>query len=308
MPRVVVDSEKCTGCHASDEKGKLTLPGTSGKQLKLDMPACDPQRGKLTKPGQVGHQPCLDSGCHVRDFLATGDRTRRESPRRYQKAAAFCAGCHAGKTPPTSDSQPTVGNIYCDNDSPDYHIELNHLRHAGLTECRNCHLVGADNALQLNKPNHLECASCHTGKEAKPMSHCRTCHASPGPSGYFAARAKSTRTVVRSCGSPAHLKRAKRRGKNPDQISCFKHETAGHRLKGDAPVQCSQCHYMVANRKYWSSKYRYESLRDIKRARLIDNRRDRAHSKACGGSRACHARDVDDSSGGSEKCTLCHAM
>lgn len=312
MPRVVVDSEKCTTCHASDERGNLTIPGTSGKQEKMDMPICDRQRGKLTRPGRVGHQPCLDSGCHVSDFLATSDAAKNEAPARYQKAVAFCTGCHAGSSPPTSDSQPTAGNIYCDNDSPDYHIELNHLRHAEKTECRNCHLVDQNNALQLNRPSHLECATCHTGKNRTPMSYCQMCHLAPGPAEYFQPRDYDG--VIRACGSPEHLRRAKRRGKDPGLISCFKHETKEHRFKGskgskgEEPLQCSQCHYMVANRKYWSSKYRYESLRDIKSARLIDNRRDRAHSQACGGDRGCHKRDVDDSSGGSEKCTLCHPM
>lgn len=306
MPRVVVDSEKCTSCHASDERGNLTLPGTAGQQQKLDMPICNPRRGRLTRPGQVGHQPCLDSGCHVRDFLSTGDKAKRESPDRYQKAAAFCAGCHAGKNPPTSDSQPTVGNIYCDNDSPDHHIELNHLRHAEKAKCRDCHVVGDDYRLLLRRPNHEECANCHNGKNISPMSYCRTCHLAPGPGEYFLPRDYDD--VVRACGSPEHLRRARRRGKDPSQISCFKHETREHRFRGDEPLQCSQCHYMVANRKFWSSKQRYESLRDIRSARLIDNRRDRAHSKACGGDKGCHARDVDDSSGGSEKCTLCHSM
>lgn len=306
MPRAVVDSDKCTECHASDDRGNLTLPGTAGKQQKLDMPACDKQRAKLTRPGQVSHKPCLDSGCHVRDFLATGDKIKKSAPKRYQKAARFCAGCHTGP-PPATHAQPAADNVYCDNDSPDYHLQLNHLRHTEKTACRNCHVVGADNKLQIGKPDHAECATCHTGKDAAtPMSYCRMCHQPPGPSEFFKPREYDA--VVRACGSPEHLRRARRRGKDPSQISCFKHETKEHRVKSDAPLQCSQCHYMVANRKFWSSKNRYETLREIKSARLIDNRRDRAHSKACGGDRACHARDVDDSSGGSEKCTLCHDM
>ena len=306
MPRVVVDSEKCTDCHTSDDTGKLTLPGTSGKQMLLEMPMCNRQRAKLTRSGNVSHQPCLDSGCHVDDFLNVGPRARQANTDDYRKAASFCLGCHAGDQPPEMGAAPTVGNIYCDNDSPDYHVEFNHLRHSEKTACRNCHVVGEDNALQLDRPNHVECATCHTGKEATPMSYCRTCHLAPGPSEYFKPREYNA--VVRSCGSPEHLRRAARKGKQPSEVPCFKHETQAHRFKRDEPLQCSQCHYMISSRKYWDRRQKYESLRDIKSARLIDNRRDRAHEKACGGSRACHARDVDDSRGGSEKCTLCHPM
>ncbi len=48
----------------------------------------------------------------------------------------------------------------------------------------------------------------------------------------------------------------------------------------------------------------YESLKDVKAAPIMNNKRDLAH-QSCGVG-GCHKRDVDDSMG-TARCTQCHS-
>jgi hypothetical protein len=61
---------------------------------------------------------------------------------------------------------------------------------------------------------------------------------------------------------------------------------------------------MVGDRARWGGR-RYESLRDLHTAPIIDNSQDREH-RSCGQSAACHKVDVDAARSGA-RCSLCHA-
>lgn len=272
--------------------------------------ACHPtdKLGILTRPGKNGHQPCLSSGCHVTDFLGVGDSTRKNDPERFKKAAAFCNGCHS-KTP-KNFQKAAADLVFKDHPAPNFHVELPHFEHLdneikgkGKVGCRDCHIVDpATNELQLHTPGHAECAKCH-GVSAAPMKTCDHCHKMPGKRVYLDKLRKETE--VRSCNSPGHEREAKRRGKPIQEVPCFKHETKRHRFAEDGkPLQCNACHYMFEDKKLWG-KHKYDNLKNIAAAPVMDNRRDEAH-KTCGESKACHARDVRLSSSG-RRCKLCHS-
>jgi hypothetical protein len=288
LEKPAVTDDNCESCHPTDKVGILTPPGKSG------------------------HQPCMSSGCHVTDFLSVGAATQKSDPARYKKAAAFCMGCHSSKTgdPPKNYEKPPADLVFTEHPAPNFHVELPHFEHLdneikgkGKLACRDCHVVDPrTNELDLQTPGHAECAKCH-GVSAAPMKTCDHCHKMPGKRVYLDKIRKETE--VRSCDSPGHLREAKRRGKPVTEVPCFKHETKDHRFGEDGkPLECGACHYMFENKKLWG-KHKYDDLKNIAAAPVMDNRRDEAH-KTCGASKACHARDVRLSSSG-RQCKLCHS-
>lgn len=267
--KVAIDD--CAACHGADAKGALAAPGRSG------------------------HQPCLSAGCHVDQFLAVGEATRKADPARYAAAAAFCQGCHrsASGGAPRRHEKARADNVYQANPSPGHHVEMDHLAHAQISACRDCHVVDAASfQLVAGRPAHAECSACHgASASAPPMSRCATCHREPGPTAYFAGSRRNT--DVRSCSAERPA------GGDP----CFLHERREHRFAGDQPIQCGSCHFMIADKSRWGGA-KYRTLRDIAGAPIIHNQRDLAH-KSCGES-GCHQRDVDDSRG-TARCALCHS-
>jgi hypothetical protein len=254
--------------------------------------------GALVAPGKDGHQPCLASGCHVDDFLASGARTAREDPARHGKATRFCRGCH--ESAPARASKALASVAFKNNPSPDHHVEMNHLEHAGKTSCRSCHVVdGATFALVKGAPGHAECATCH-GKaaDAAPMDRCQACHSQPSEAIYLGKPRSSS--DVRSCDTESHAALAAER---KEAVPCFTHERTEHRTRDGAPMECSSCHFMVADQARWGGKS-YRTLKDLRSAPIIHNQRDLAH-QSCG-SRGCHSKDVDDSRG-TARCKLCHS-
>jgi hypothetical protein len=267
----------CDGCHRSGPEGRLIAP---------------------SKPG---HQPCLASGCHVDDFLATGPKTKAADPARFAKATAFCAGCHGdAAAPPSRASKPTVAKAYGNDPAPDHHVELDHLAHTARTACRSCHAVSPTTlALVPTAPGHAECATCHGHvPDAGAMDRCALCHATPSAAAYFGAARRDS--DVRSCDTESHKALATARG---EAVPCFKHERAEHRAKQGKALECSACHYMIDDAKQWG-KHKYRSLKELRAAPIIHNQRDQAHA-ACGAA-GCHAPDVDDRHG-TARCGLCHS-
>jgi hypothetical protein len=267
--KVAIDA--CASCHGADPQGALLAPGRSG------------------------HQPCLAAGCHVDQFLASGEATRKADPARHAAAAAFCRGCHAtaaGEAPRRFE-KARADNVYRGETAPEHHIEMDHLAHVRLSACRDCHAVDPTSfQLVADRPAHAECAACH-GQSAPPMSQCGSCHRSPGPAAYFGPARRAS--DVRSCAPGTRPEP----GTNP----CFLHERREHRFAGGAELQCSTCHFMIADPGRWG-RQKYRTLRDLAAAPVIHNQRDQAH-KSCGAS-GCHRRDVDDSRG-TARCSLCHS-
>lgn len=259
--------------------------------------------GELVRPGSRGHQPCLTADCHAKDFLSVGPRTRRGTPVRYQEASDFCFGCHldTGRAPsPFMKAQ--ADNLF-QNMEPMHYVEMNHLAHAKLGECRDCHQVDPKSfELQLEGPQHAQCATCHKkGEEDITMNDCGDCHQDGAPSAYFKKRPFGT--DVRSCNSARYRALMKKRRPGRRAAACFKHERTEHRFdrKGQG-IQCGTCHFMYKHKRY--RRHDYQSLRDVKMAPLIDNHRDRAHDNC--GAAGCHKREVDDSLG-TGRCSMCHS-
>ncbi len=293
LDKPAVTEDNCADCHASDA------------------------RGKLAAPGRQGHKPCLDSGCHVDHFLGVGETTRlSKNPadqKRYKAAVRFCRGCHssaAGRAPP-SFRRAEADRVFRDNPLPNFHVEMDHLAHTKKAKCRDCHVVDTEShSLKVNAPGHDECSRCHgdpTNADAQSMGECAACHSRPGPQEYFTAQREDTE--VRSCGSRTHVQLARARRRKLTEVPCFLHDSSSHRYrdeKSKTPLQCGHCHFMFADPKKWRRGESYRTIRDIKKAPVMNNKRDRAHRR-CGDSRACHAGDVNDRLGTS-RCTLCHSQ
>ena len=271
----------CESCHAIDAKAQVVAPAA------------------------LGHAPCLSSGCHVTDFLATGAAARKADPAAYAKATGFCLGCHDSKdhAPPVPWSKPTTNAVLESfRYEREYHVEMNHFEHAARTECRTCHVVDpASFALVKSAPGHAQCVTCHNPAKFPQftMASCNLCHDKPARADYF--QGSRPKVDVRACGSEGQAAFAAR-GKQA--LACFRHERVEHRTLDGGAVQCAACHYMIGDKTKWG-KRRYQTLHDLHLEPVIDNSQDREH-KSCGRSTACHKVDVDAARAGA-KCTLCHA-
>lgn len=271
-----VDVTKCETCHRIDGKGQVLAPAAQG------------------------HAPCLQAECHASDFLAVGtsEKTRKAGPA-FDKAAAFCTGCHA--TVPWPWKKQTARILPSFENAREYHIELDHFSHATRAkqqnDCRGCHIVdGTTFALTSGTPGHGQCVQCHNAKDYPDftMAQCGLCHQTPARDTYFkeqlAARGitkKAPRTTrVRSCGGEAHAKLAAKNPKTP----CFKHERVEHRTEDGKPVQCAKCHYIIADKAKGDN---YRSLVDLRVLPIIDNNKDRQHA-SCGRA-GCHNKEVNSS-------------
>jgi len=264
-----LDVTKCESCHQAEQSVR-----------------------EAPVPTTRSHAPCLASGCHIDQFLSTGPRTKKEDPKAFAEATIFCAVCHNSSSgaPPSRFARAKADALFESKVGADYHVEMNHQKHTGRTNCSTCHVVDTKTfALVKGRPSHKECGSCHDSEHKLPMSQCATCHSDPGTTKYFTKTRKSS--DVRVCE------------KNSDPSKpCFKHERTEHRFAKEAPIECSSCHYMVNQKKH--AGHSYESLADVKSAPIMDNARDMAH-KHCGTS-GCHKRDVDDSLG-KARCGQCHS-
>ena len=285
-----IDVTKCETCHRTDAKGSIMAPAAQG------------------------HAPCLQAGCHAADFIAVGtsEKTRKVGPA-FEKAAAFCTGCHASVPWPWKKATTRILPSF--KAAREYHVEMNHFDHVtkakdGLS-CRGCHVVDAASyALVVGTPGHGQCVQCHNAKDFPDftMSQCGLCHQAPGREDYFKVqlaarnitkRASRPATRVRACGSEVHEKLAAKNPKTP----CFKHERVEHRTesgKADGtPLQCAKCHYVIADKAQGD---KYKSLVDMRVRPIIDNNRDRQHA-SCGRA-GCHVKEVAT---GSCAESFCHA-
>lgn len=262
-------------------------------------------RGKVAPPASLGHSPCQSAKCHATYFLAITDKVRKSDPARYAKAAAFCLGCHDSKdgAPPTPWSKPaTNAALQSFQYEREYHVEMNHFEHTTRADCRTCHVVDDKTfALVPSTPGHGQCVACHNAEKFPQftMSKCGLCHDKPARADYF--EGSRPKIDVRACGGEGHAALEKKLG---HAVSCFRHERVEHRTVDGKALSCATCHYMVGNKKLWGSR-RYQTLRDLHVATIIDNSKDREH-ESCGRTAACHKADLDTVRGTS-KCSLCHA-
>jgi hypothetical protein len=286
-----VDVTKCDACHRLDPKGQILAPAAQG------------------------HAPCLAAKCHATDFLAVGtsEKTRKVGPD-FEKASAFCMGCHAQVPWPWKKATTRVVPSF--KAAREYHVEMNHFAHTSKAidkgpSCRGCHVVDAASfALVTGTPGHAQCATCHNAKDLPDftMGQCGRCHQAPSRAQYLkeqlAARGITTSvsrpaTTVRACDGEAHAALAKKHPK----VTCFKHERVEHRTEtgkaAGAPLQCAKCHYVVADK---AAARTYQSLVDLRIRPIIDNDRDRQHA-SCGRA-GCHAREVKTASCAE---SFCHA-
>lgn len=288
-----VDVSKCETCHRIDAQGKILAPAAQG------------------------HAPCLQAQCHATDFVAVGtsEKTRKVGPA-FEKAAAFCTGCHATVPWPWKQAQTRIVPSF--KGAREYHVELNHFAHAtraseqGANGCRGCHVVDAKSfALVIGTPGHGQCVTCHNAKDYPDftMAQCGLCHQAPSRDQYFREQlvarnikdaAPRHKTRVRSCDSEAY---ERLKAKNPG-TPCFKHERVEHRTengKADgAPLQCAKCHYLIADKNQGE---KYQSLVDLRVRPIIDNNKDRQHA-SCGRSGCHHYKQVQ-----ADSCaeSYCHA-
>jgi hypothetical protein len=271
-----IDVTKCETCHRNDASGQVVAPAAKG------------------------HAPCLQAQCHASDFLAVGtsEKTRKPGPA-FDKAAAFCTGCHAQVPMPWQKQATRILPSF--QNAREYHVELDHFSHVTRAEkqqsCRGCHIVDNTSfALVSGTPGHAQCVQCHNSKDYPDftMAQCGLCHQTPARDAYFkeqlAARGiKKTAprtTRVRSCGGEAHTRLAAKNPKTP----CFKHERIEHRTEDGKPVQCAKCHYIIADK---AKGDHYRSLVDLRVLPIIDNNKDRQHA-SCGRA-GCHDKEVNSS-------------
>jgi hypothetical protein len=248
--------------HRAHEKKGVAIGGHCG-----DCHA-NGNNGAPLPPGRDGHQPCLRGSCHVQDFLSlTKD---------------FCLGCHGSAD--NFRANPAI-NVFKNNPSPGFYVEMSHARHMGRPlgatspqprpVCWTCHEVDATTFAAVASPGHLQCATCHgtpvgAGRQLHPtMGECEGCHHRGHPGAYFTGRRPAS-----------------------DVKKHFIHEVKAHRYtKRGEPLQCSGCHYMVAE---------IDTLKALKARKIVDERTMNVYCAKChdvakterGGCLLCHDRDI----------------
>ena len=291
--------EPCTQCHPIADTG-------------MPMP-----------PAALGHSPCLNSGCHATYFLATA-AARAKDPTLGARATAFCLGCHDtpdGKAPTPASKPPWNTALRSFEAEREWHVEMPHYDHVAKdrerADCKTCHVTADAKAptpwaLVPGTPGHQQCGGCHDAHDpVLKMDQCEHCHKQGARVAYLG---KSRPEVdVRACDSEGYLSAlADSAAKHKPPRPCFKHEREAHRIvfkngkpavdDGGKPieVQCMTCHYMVGDKARWGGHH-YETLADLHKSPIIDNRQNEEHA-SCSSGGACHSADI-----ATNKCQLCHA-
>jgi len=305
---------QCQKCHSMDDKGQVLAPAAQG------------------------HTPCLQSGCHGSDFLLISEKNKKDKPKDFLKASAFCLGCHP--TVPWAWKKPATLVLSAWRNQREHHVEMPHFRHTQLTKkdgkqiaCRDCHAVNDKFELAIGTPGHAQCAQCHNPKDypEHTMNQCGACHQQGSRDNFLKAVLQDHNVKidpnkgidgsrpasdVRECASQGKVDFDKKKGR---KTPCFRHETPGHRMTNDKQdVQCSRCHFVVSDKKRWGSKS-FETIADLHAFKIIGNSDQLEEKSACGGKNdsqhaACsgggvchrHAKEVDQRCPESN-CMLCHA-
>ena len=255
----VDDPAQCKNCHTLDPSGAVRAPASQG------------------------HAPCMRSNCHASDFMLISESGKKTKPAEFQRASAFCTGCHP--TVPWPWKKPQTLTLQAWRNQREHHIEMGtdedpprgmtHYRHikeakkkdGSATVCRDCHVTDDKFKFQNGTPGHKQCMTCHTaGSTGFPMQECGRCHKKGGREGWLKGvldkagikvnddniHGSRPKTTVRSCDSDGANKADKQfKGKNP-KVKCFDHSTPGHHLtNAKADVQCAQCHHMIADESSW---------------------------------------------------------
>jgi hypothetical protein len=290
--------EPCTQCHPMSDTG-MPLP-----------------------PAALGHSPCLSSGCHANYFLATAT-AKAKDPNLGVRATAFCLGCHDtpdGKAPTPISKPPWNTALKSFEAEREWHVEMPHYDHvmkgSERADCKTCHVTGDASAtppwgLVPGTPGHAQCGVCHSSHDpVLHMDQCEHCHKQGARAAYLGK--SRVENDVRACDSEGYAAVvAQSAAKHKPPQACFKHEREAHRIvfkdgkpvvDGGKPVevQCMTCHYMVGDKSRWGSHH-YETLADLHKSPVIDNRQNEEHA-SCSSGGACHSADIQKN-----KCTLCHA-
>ncbi len=342
-----VDADTSDACGKWDPAGgpvhfnhKCHAERTNGKKVDTQDPAkckdCHAvtDKGKILAPAQQGHAPCLQSGCHAKEFLGAplNDAQAKKTPARTK---SFCAGCHPQT--PWAWKKPTVSIDATWHNQRDHHIEMgksdgdsgmDHYKHTQLKKqdgkqigCRDCHVVDDSGdkptwAFATGTPGHAQCLSCHSAEgQAFPLSDCGNCHKEGSRRSWLLSLGVrmgpndvETRpgSRVRSCGSEGYTRYVQKDLKPGKGVPCFKHETQQHRERKDGSgVQCVQCHYLVTDKSRWNGRS-YASLADLHTKSIIHaNPTDpmEKHHQACS-ARGCHAGQTEN--GPAKACEKCH--
>ena len=267
-------------------------------------------------PAALGHSPCLSAGCHASYFLAIG-ATKPSDPTLVDRATAFCLGCHDtpdGRAPKPTSKPPWNTALRSFEAEREWHVEMPHFDHVvkdrERTDCKSCHLTGDATAatpwaLVPGTPGHQQCGVCHNASDpVLRMDRCEGCHKAGARASYLGDSREAI--DVRACDSEGYLDRVAKlaaKGKTTP-VPCFKHERQDHRVTiasgKPVEVECVSCHYMINDKARWAGR-RYETLVDLHRNPIIDNRQNEEH-KSCSTGNACHAVDL-----AANKCELCHA-
>lgn len=316
-------------CH----NGRMTAGGKKLDTTKAE--ACKDchavtDKGKVLAPAQQGHAPCLQSGCHAKEFLGAPLNAEQEK-KVPARTKSFCAGCHPST--PWPWKKPVVSLDATWQDQREHHIELdgtpgNHFFHTQLKKkdgkpvgCRDCHVVDEEGAkpsyaLVKGAPGHTQCLECHSNEGTAPsLNECGQCH-KPGSrkswlkkilgNSYNLSKDVETRpgSHIRACESDGHGQYIAKKG---SKVPCFKHETKEHRTKKDgSDVQCVTCHYLVTDKSRWGGRT-LNNLADLHRGSIIHaNPNDpmEKHHQSCS-ARGCHAGQTE--LGPAKACTKCHA-
>jgi hypothetical protein len=319
------DPKNCGTCHSTDAKGMIKAPAAQG------------------------HAPCLQSKCHGDDpltadapsFFAISEKnSKSKDPKMvaaFQKASAFCLGCH--EQVPWPWKKPSTRVLDGWVNQREHHIEMaksatstmDHWAHTQLKKksgeavgCRDCHAVDKDFKMLKGSPGHAQCSQCHNATDAVafPMGECGKCHKSGSRNEWLIEVANAAyekkkikksvldaptriRADVFACGSQGEATLAK---KGKKARHCFKHETKEHRTDNKGKdVQCRTCHWIVTDQKSWTSDTRYSNLADLHVNKLIGDPTtsdmNRQHA-ACAG---CHPHKAQVELA-TAACEYCHAI
>jgi hypothetical protein len=134
----------------------------------------------------------------------------------------------------------------------DFFIHAFHAAKLGGLECNICHTPVADGSVELKRPGHDQCKTCHSDdfeKDIKPVI-CAQCHSTFPPAGASDLvqfpRFKSTRAILFEFSHARHVDQKARlnpkTGFRADCTFCHKFDPQGIFATFPGHTECSACH------------------------------------------------------------------
>src|SRR5260370_37503196 len=148
--------------------------------------------------------------------------------------------------------KPAASGNQSANGSQEFFIHAYHADKLGGLECSLCHTPGKEGSVELKRPGHDQCKTCHADDFEKDIKQivCAQCHTAFPPQGASdlrpSQRYKSTRAILFQFSHHLHVDQKARvnpaTGFRADCTFCHKFDEQGTFARFPGHTECAACH------------------------------------------------------------------